>query len=123
MSPNFDPPISPEHWGGLPFPFGEMQGSEIEVIMGAPEQSTKALLFIDRHPTDDTLFSAVIIISDLPGWDWAVSFAFEFPQIWHLPSFPIHRLHLGFVIAFLSPRQVQLRVRAFLQGKRAACLV
>lgn len=61
----FDPPIREEDWGALPFHFLEMIHAAIEVDVKDPSHTFRGVLWIDRHETDDDLFS-VVIISNLP---------------------------------------------------------
>jgi hypothetical protein len=68
---NYDPPIPDQAWLVLPFPFLEMQGADVDITTTDTSQVYKAFFCIDRHPTDDTLFSPVLVISDLPTADWA----------------------------------------------------
>jgi hypothetical protein len=65
MKPNTNPPINPEHWGPLPFPFNEMNGGLLELVLTVSKQIFKAFLCIERLASDDGLFSVVIVISDV----------------------------------------------------------
>ena len=66
-----DPPIANEAWTALPFPFLEMQGANVDISTTDTSQEYKGFFGIDRHPTDDGLFSPVVVISDLPTAHWA----------------------------------------------------
>jgi hypothetical protein len=68
----YDPPIRDQDWGSLPFPFMEMQSADVEVRATDTSQTFNGFLWIDRHETDDNLFSAVVVISELPTANWAV---------------------------------------------------
>ena len=65
MTSDINPPIRPEHWCRLPFPFSEMKDGRLEIVFTDTNQTFRALLCIDRHPSDENLFSPVIAISDL----------------------------------------------------------
>lgn len=72
MSNEIDPPIKDNDWGSLPFPFLDMQGADVTVRTTDTQQVFRGFLSINRHQTDDTLFSVVVVISDLPTGHWAV---------------------------------------------------
>ncbi len=64
---HYDPPLTEQHWTTLPFPFEEMQGAVVDVHITDRPPMYSGFLHIDRHETDDTLFSPVLVISDLRG--------------------------------------------------------
>jgi hypothetical protein len=68
---NYDPPIPDQAWLSLPFPFLEMQGAAVDTTTTDTSQVYEGFFCIDRHPTDDKLFSPVLVISDLPTANWA----------------------------------------------------
>lgn len=63
---SFDPPITDDCWGPLPFPFAQMQGARLEITTTDTRQVFDALLHVNRHPIADDLFSAVVVVSHLP---------------------------------------------------------